>query len=518
MRNSFVALIAVFLTTLFTIPAMGQDVTIRSRDGAIELSGTLLGFDGDFYRLQTDYGELTLDGSGVLCEGPGCPSLTDYVADVTFAGADSLGKTLLPALLESFGARMGYTVTPIPRSAQKMTYEISDQLRIIGRFHVDLSSSADGFAQLIAGQADLVLSMREIRQDEAEHAQEKGLGDLTEVNRSHIIGLNAVVPIVSNRNAIDRISMQHLAEILAGNIQNWQDLGGPDAGITVHLLNPEHGLTQSIEDRLLRPIKANMAEDIEWHEHEDALSNAVSKDPLGLGLVSISAIGSNKGLTLAGGCGFQQQAARHSIKTEDYPLTKPLLLYTPARRLPALVRDFIGHTRTFAAQIAIRRAGFVDQSPETIPIDLQGDRLTNAIAVAQTQEAFATLQDMSKTLQHMQRLTTSFRFEPGSARLDAQSRSNVLQLAEALDIGEYDGQHLHFIGFSDGLGPSSANRDIAQRRANAVRDAVLDQMNTAPENAQFKIDTLGYGQALPMACDDTEWGRQVNRRVEIWIK
>ena len=48
-------------------PAFAQDVTLASPDGQVEMSGTLLGFDGEFYRLDTVYGEMTVDGSGVLC-------------------------------------------------------------------------------------------------------------------------------------------------------------------------------------------------------------------------------------------------------------------------------------------------------------------------------------------------------------------------------------------------------------------------------------------------------------------
>ena len=61
---------ALFLFTAAS--AIAQDVTLTSRDGKVEISGTLLGFDGEFYRLQSEYGELTVDGSGVSCEGPGC--------------------------------------------------------------------------------------------------------------------------------------------------------------------------------------------------------------------------------------------------------------------------------------------------------------------------------------------------------------------------------------------------------------------------------------------------------------
>jgi phosphate transport system substrate-binding protein len=32
------------------------------------------------------------------------------------------------------------------------------------------------------------------------------------------------------------------------------------------------------------------------------------------------------------------------------------------------------------------------------------------------------------------------------------------------------------------------------------------------------MSTASFGEALPMACDDTSWGRQVNRRVEVWVQ
>ena len=32
------------------------------------------------------------------------------------------------------------------------------------------------------------------------------------------------------------------------------------------------------------------------------------------------------------------------------------------------------------------------------------------------------------------------------------------------------------------------------------------------------MDATAFGEALPMACDDSEWGRQVNRRVEVWLR
>ncbi|HLQ19724.1 MAG TPA: hypothetical protein VK146_12170, partial [Tabrizicola sp.] len=55
--------------------ASAQDVTLVAREGGIVLTGTLQGYDGEFYRIDTSYGPLTVDGQGVICEGPACPDL-----------------------------------------------------------------------------------------------------------------------------------------------------------------------------------------------------------------------------------------------------------------------------------------------------------------------------------------------------------------------------------------------------------------------------------------------------------
>jgi phosphate transport system substrate-binding protein len=44
---------------------------------------------------------------------------------------------------------------------------------------------------------------------------------------------------------------------------------------------------------------------------------------------------------------------------------------------------------------------------------------------------------------------------------------------------------------------------------------------TAAETADFTqvdLKTEAFGEAMPMACDDSAWGRQVNRRVEVWLR
>jgi phosphate transport system substrate-binding protein len=499
--------------------AMAQDVTLTSRDGKVELVGTLLGFDGEFYRVQTDYGELTVDGSGVICSGPGCPNLQAYVAEIQLSGSATMGAVLMPALINAFAQRNDYTVSREEYDATKFDLLLTqnDTQKLTARFSFRATNTDEGFADLLADEADIVMALREIRKEERINAREAGMGDLTGANRSRVLALDAVVPVVSPSNPIKGISPVLLAQAFAGQITNWTELGGPDAPIDLHLPSEKSGLSQAIADQVMTPAKLEYGGAITRHALPVDLAEAVARDTFALGITSYAEQRDTQVLTLSGTCGFALNAGRRTIKTEDYPLTAPMFLYFPARRLPLIAREFLAFTRGAAAQNVIRRAGFVDQSPEEIEIDAQGNRFANAITMAGAETPLEELQRMTATLTPMARLTTSFRFEAGSIRLDAQSRSNVQQLARSLEQGKYDARQMLFVGFSDGEGAAKANRDIALRRSEAVLRAVSAAAVTANlERVDLGVDA--FGEALPMACDDSAWGRQANRRVEVWVR
>ncbi|MBW8831199.1 MAG: DUF4398 and OmpA-like domain-containing protein [Burkholderiales bacterium] len=65
-------------------------------------------------------------------------------------------------------------------------------------------------------------------------------------------------------------------------------------------------------------------------------------------------------------------------------------------------------------------------------------------------------------------------------------------------------------GFTDSQGSEDTNLDLSQRRASAVRDALVEQGVLAD-----RLTTRGYGEERPVSTNDTALGRQMNRRVEI---
>lgn len=65
-------------------------------------------------------------------------------------------------------------------------------------------------------------------------------------------------------------------------------------------------------------------------------------------------------------------------------------------------------------------------------------------------------------------------------------------------------------GFTDSTGGTAHNQALSERRANSVRDALLG-MGVGRE----RVAARGYGEAHPVAPNDTAGNRQLNRRVEI---
>jgi phosphate transport system substrate-binding protein len=499
--------------------AWAQDVALTSRDGSVSVSGNFLGFDGEFYRVDTDFGVLTIDGSGVNCDGPGCPDLNSFYPIIRFSGDGAVSASLLPALVSSFAARYGYS-TEVSVTPTEYRVVLIDSVAGQPAAQIDLAhtSSEEGFADLLTENTDIVVSSREANALEKELAKSAGIGDLSNPVRARVLGLDAIVPVVSPSNPLTMISLKNLEKLLTGSIQNWSEIGGQEAPVSLFLDQSIVETGSPLFD-LLPGIKVEdvSSEIVILPTTQDAVA-ATENDPYGLAFGRLSTVGKVKVLGLSGDCGFRTDVVSADVKTEDYPLTQPLFLYTPARRMPKITRDFLEYVLSPAAQIVVARSPFVDQGIEELTFRDHGRRFANAIRHAGDEVSLDDLQSIADDLYGTRRLSLGFRFEGGTARLDAQSRSNVQLLARLVEAGVYDGKHLIFAGFSDGEGPAAANKRLSSRRATAVRNSVMSSLGEAADIDRLRTSVRGFGEAMPLACDDVAWGRSLNRRVEIWVQ
>ena len=479
-----------------------QDVTFRSADNAIEVSGRFVAFDGQLLTVEADNGLVSFRADGLTCDGAACPDLNNFTPQFRLIGAQKMADRLMPALIDVYVRDKGWRLNEDVDGFEIRRSDGTPVLRIL----VDVESADVAFEEFVNHNADALLSMRELRRTEIDEAFRAGLGRLSLARQGRILALDALVPITSPSSDLTSLSLGDLSQALAG-------LGSFD----VHLPVDSDGQLQGFEDRFMRPFGLEMVEPSTRHDGMRELLDAVESTRSSLSLVPFGQARNSQQLKLSGPCSLESEARFLTMKTEDYPLTFPMFLYLPQRTLHPAVTEFLDWLRSPSAQLVIRRSGFVDLAAVPIALSDQGDRLANAITNAGEEISLAELQRMIRILSPRVRMSSTFRFEPGSTRLDGQSRSNVMQLAQAIRNGRFGNRELMFVGFSDGRGPALANRDLSAARAEAVRrDVERALAGVIPSNTS--IETEAFGEALPMACDDTIWGQQTNRRVELWVR
>jgi outer membrane protein OmpA-like peptidoglycan-associated protein len=108
------------------------------------------------------------------------------------------------------------------------------------------------------------------------------------------------------------------------------------------------------------------------------------------------------------------------------------------------------------------------------------------------------------------KLNIIFHFRPGSTKMDDRALADLRRLVALLQNSTYQNRSLLLFGFADNYGGTRSNSIISTQRAQAVAEQ-MQRQGIVPSLVK------GYGNALPIASNDTEDGREQNRRVEVWL-
>jgi outer membrane protein OmpA-like peptidoglycan-associated protein len=101
-------------------------------------------------------------------------------------------------------------------------------------------------------------------------------------------------------------------------------------------------------------------------------------------------------------------------------------------------------------------------------------------------------------------------FDTNSAALKAGSYDEISRVAQVLN--QYPETTIMIAGHTDSTGSDTYNQQLSEQRAMAVKNALTGQ-GVNP----VRMSAIGYGESKPIADNNTESGRQTNRRVAITI-
>ena len=441
-------------------------------------------------------------------------------------GDRSAGASLLPALAEAFFKDRGYLEIhrdangPLARIiARKPSYPGTrfDTIDIRGSNSGSAfagSGKQDKFAGLAGGYCDLGLSVRPVNKGEAEKMIKAGRGNPRTFGNEHILALDGLAVVVHPKNKADSLSVPQIASILSGKTKRWNEILRSQKGpIHVCALKPDSGIWESAAEAISRYAKfdpGSISPKTTCADSSEVIRN-VARNPQAIGVVPFGLVGGEpvKALKVRGWPGsFAVYPSRLSIKSQAYPLARTLYLYS-TEKTSDQARQFLNFVRADAGQAAADRAGFVGLgTPSEEEAAEHAAWVKNMLA---DPKVLPSYKDLIRSADRKDSLS-NLHFEKSSSVLGLTNNSlfRLRQIADRLARSGADRGKIILIGFADNRGGWTSNMNLSKRRAETV----------AAKLREFGFTNLvasGFGEAMPIASNETEAGRALNRRVEIWI-
>ena len=116
---------------------------------------------------------------------------------------------------------------------------------------------------------------------------------------------------------------------------------------------------------------------------------------------------------------------------------------------------------------------------------------------------------LSQQLEKLSQITVAIQFDFGSARIRPQSYRTVGLLADSLYHPFLLGYRFLVVGHTDAVGGRESNLELSQRRAEAIRDALINPFGIAPQ----RIEAVGLGEEQLLNRNNPTAAE--NRRVQL---
>jgi outer membrane protein OmpA-like peptidoglycan-associated protein len=175
-------------------------------------------------------------------------------------------------------------------------------------------------------------------------------------------------------------------------------------------------------------------------------------------------------------------------------------------------KDILLEAREDEIESVRRRAETAEQEAEYARMDAERARDDAEQMQLQTGQLSQELSDLEaeQTERGLVITLNNILFDANKTDLKPIADNTLDKIADVLQ--QYEEHNLMVEGFTDSSGPEEYNESLSQQRAEAVKDALVER-GVSPE----RIDARGYGEQYPIATNNTDTGRQLNRRVEIIV-
>lgn len=412
-------------------------------------------------------------------------------------GSNTIGAKLAPALVEEFLQEEG------AKEIKRIPGDVPDEMKIQAIMPGDTSpkfieikakGSGTAFESLEKGLCDIGMSSRKIKAEETKKLTK--LGDMESPSSEHVLALDGIAVIVNRSNPVAKLTRDEIKKIFTGEISDWSKVSDEMSGsIAVYARDDKSGTYDSFKELVLKDGK--LVGSAKRFEDSSELSDKVAKDPKGIGFIGLPYIKNAKALAVSEGDAAPLMPTALTVAAEDYLLSRRLFLYTPPNSENALVTKFIDFALGEKGQELVKKEKFVAVADKPEKMDT---------AKMDAPEEYKDL------VEGAEKFPLNFRFRPGSKQLDNKALQNMDFVVEYLAESKNRNKKIILVGFADNKGGADVNARVSKDRAQAVKTELVQR------GVKSEITPEGFGSANPVASNDTEDGREKNRRVEIWLQ
>lgn len=216
-------------------------------------------------------------------------------------------------------------------------------------FELESKATGYGLAALMAGQCNVAAASRLPIKDELELAKSRNV-DLND----YVIGSYSVAVIVNSGCQVSDLKREQVRDIFTGAVQNWKDVGGPDAPIHIYARDPISGTFLGFRELAME--NKPYASGLKTFTNYTGIAQAIAQDANGIGYCSIE-LTNTPGIKALSIGGIAPTVA--SVNEGKYPYARVLHFYTSKGKEEPAAKEFIDFVQSDKGQQIVAQTGNV---------------------------------------------------------------------------------------------------------------------------------------------------------------
>lgn len=212
------------------------------------------------------------------------------------------------------------------------------------------TGSGNGIKALRDGMTDIAMSSRDLKSKEAQDFEAHNMKTVR-ITVAH----DAIIPVVSTKNAVKALTMEQLKDIFAGKIKSWDEVGGAKAPIVVVGRDSSSGTFECFQELVMGKTRVSPRALVQ--ASSGGVVQTVSQNPNAIGYIGVGYMDQQTNALEVNGV----KPGMDTAKNKTWPISRDLYLFTvgePAGNAKSLI-DFM---LSAEGQKDVLKAGYVPVS------------------------------------------------------------------------------------------------------------------------------------------------------------